>query len=80
MGRPILTVRTIGKHISLPEPLNVRLEKELYSEAEQRIPFGAQQALFISLLEQYFRKLDKIRAKAAVAESVETANSAVEGG
>ena len=80
MGRPLLTVRTVGKHISIPEPLNDRLEKELYSEAEQRIPFGAQQALFISLLEQHFRKLDKARSKAAVVEAAQAAGNAVEGG
>ena len=80
MGRPMLTVRTIGKHISIPEHLNERLEKELYSEAEQRIPFGAQQALFISLLEQHFRKLDKLRAKAAALEVVQASETTVEGG
>jgi hypothetical protein len=74
----------ISKHISIPETLNCRLELELYSEAEERIPFGAQQALIVSLLEQHFKKQDQARARAAKAvpglELEQAAQNAIEGG
>ena len=56
MSRPKKTVRTVFKNIGLPEDLVVKLELELYSEVEGRIPLGAQQAFFTSLLRAYFNE------------------------
>lgn len=54
MARPKKTVRTIYKNIGLPEDLVARMELELFSEMEGRIPFGAQQEFFTKLLRDYF--------------------------
>lgn len=54
MPRPKRTVRTIYKNIALPEDLVAKLELELFSEVEGRIPFGSQQEFFTKLLRQYF--------------------------
>jgi hypothetical protein len=58
MGRPKQTIRHIYKTISLPEPLVARIELELFSEVEGKIPFGAQQEFFVGLITEYFAKLD----------------------
>jgi hypothetical protein len=54
MARPTKTIRTIFKNIGIPEDLVARMELELYSEIEGRIPFGAQQEFFTKLLREYF--------------------------
>lgn len=56
MARPRKVVRTIFKNIAIPEDLVARLELELYSELEGKIPFGAQQEFFSKLLREYFAK------------------------
>lgn len=58
MPRPRNVTRTVFKNIGLREDLAARLELELYSPAERRIPLGAQQRLFNQLLEDHFRRLD----------------------
>jgi hypothetical protein len=54
MARPKKILRTIQKNIGIPEDLAARLELELYSEIEGKIPFGAQQEFFTKLLREYF--------------------------
>jgi hypothetical protein len=54
MARPKKTFRTVPKNICLPEDLVAKLELELYSEVEGKIPFGAQQEFFTKLLRDYF--------------------------
>ena len=56
MSRPKKTVRTVFKNIGLPEDLVVKMELELYSEVEGRIPLGAQQDFFTRLLRDYFER------------------------
>jgi len=56
MARPRKTVRTVPKNICLPEDLVAKLELELYSEVEGKIPFGAQQEFFTKLLRDYFNQ------------------------
>ena len=58
MARPKKTVRTVPKNICLPEDLVAKMELELYSEVEGKIPFGAQQEFFTRLLRDYFTKVD----------------------
>lgn len=41
MGRPRKAIRPIEKNISLPLDLVARVELELYSELEGKVPFGA---------------------------------------
>jgi gamma-glutamylcysteine synthetase len=59
MPRPKKTIRSVHKNISLPEDLVARLELELYSEAEERIPQGAQQEFFTMLLRNYFSNKER---------------------
>lgn len=54
MARPTKTIRTVYKNIGLPEDLVAKMELELFSEVEGKIPFGAQQAFFTHLLKEYF--------------------------
>ena len=59
MGRPKQVQQTISKNIALPLHLAARLELELYSDLEEKIPFGAQQKFFTQLLTKYFDEQDK---------------------
>ena len=61
MARPLKTVRTIYKNIGLPEDLVSRMELELYSDLEEKIPFGAMQAFFTQLLRDYFSKQEVLK-------------------
>lgn len=54
MARPSSTIRRISKNISLPEDLIARMELALFSEAEGRIPVGAQSKLIEELLRRHF--------------------------
>lgn len=56
MPRPKQTVKSAFRNIALPEPLADRLDLELYSELEGRIPTGAYKLFFTNLLEQYFEQ------------------------
>jgi len=58
MSRPARVVRTISKNIALPEDLVARLELELYSDLEGKIPFGAQAKFFEDLLRRHFTEQD----------------------
>ena len=56
MSRPKGVQRRISKNISLPEDLVARMELELFSEVEERIPVGAQSKLIEQLLRDHFNK------------------------
>jgi len=53
-GRPPLIRPNIPKEIAFDAGLITRLDLILYSEAEQRVPKGAYQRFFNTLLTQYF--------------------------
>lgn len=59
MSRPAAVIRRISKNLSLPEDIVARMELELYSEAEGRVPVGAQSSLIEKLLRSYFAVLDQ---------------------
>ena len=61
MARPKKTIRTIFKTIGLPEDLVARLELDLFSELEGRVPLGAQQEFFTKLIREHYVKLDARR-------------------
>lgn len=61
MSRPKSHSRTINKHFSLPEDIVARLELELFSEAEGRVPVGAQAELVTALLRKHFEQQDAAR-------------------
>lgn len=54
MPRPPKTIPTAYFNIGLPEDLANRLRLHLYSEVEGRIPHGALQAFFATLVQEYF--------------------------
>lgn len=62
MGRPARILRTVSKNIALPEDLVSRIELELYSDLEEKIPFGAQQRFFEEVLREHFRIQDEARS------------------
>lgn len=43
MARPKKAIRPVEKNISLPEDLVARVDLELYSDLEGKVPFGAWQ-------------------------------------
>lgn len=59
MPRPRKTDRPVEKRIALPESLVARVELELYSELEGKVPFAAWQKFVSSLIEEHFRKVDQ---------------------
>ncbi len=58
MSRPKGLVRRMSKNISLPEDIVARMELELYSEVDGRIPIGAQSQLIEQLLRKHYAQQD----------------------
>ncbi len=52
-GKPPKVIRPVLKNISLPEDLVARVELELYSELEGRVPHGAWARLVERLLREH---------------------------
>jgi hypothetical protein len=50
MPRPRKAIRPVEKNISLPEDLVARVDLELYSDLEGKVPFGAWQPSAQSLI------------------------------
>lgn len=53
-GRPPLTEPTVATNLHLPESVRARLDIELFSELEGRVPKGAYQRFFLERLTEYF--------------------------
>lgn len=53
-GRPPLTEPTVATNLHLPESVRTRLDIELFSELEGRVPKGAYQRFFLERLTEYF--------------------------
>lgn len=60
MPRPFLIIRPIRLHITLPEDLLGRLNLHLWSDLEQRVPYGASSAFIETAIRQ---ALDRAGAK-----------------
>lgn len=56
MARPRKTIRTIYTNVGIPEDLYAKVQLELYSEVEGKVPFGAQQEFYTRLLREHFAK------------------------
>lgn len=56
MPRPMKIVRPVQKNIALPEDLVGKVELELYSEVEEKVPFGAWQSLITELLQGWLKE------------------------
>jgi len=59
MPRPRKTDRPIEKNISLPTSTVARVELELFSELEGKVPFGAWQKFLVGLIDQHFSRLER---------------------
>jgi hypothetical protein len=58
MTRPKKVDRPTRKHLSLPESLVARVELELYSPLEGKVPTGAWAEFVEHLIREYFEKKD----------------------
>jgi hypothetical protein len=58
LGRPAKTTRPVRFGCCIPEDLNNRLSKHLFSEVEDRVPHGAKSTFVESLIRDFFLKLD----------------------
>lgn len=56
MPRPRKTDRPVEKNISLPTSTVARVELELFSELEGKVPFGAWQRFLVGLIDQHFAR------------------------
>ncbi len=63
MARPKNVRRTIEKNICLPEDIVARVDLELFSELEGKVPFGAWQRFIVMLITRHFAALDKSRGE-----------------
>lgn len=72
MARPKKTIRTVYQNIALPEDLVFKIEMELFSELEDKVPFGAKSEFFTKLLRDYFK--EKEATQDAVKYLIENAN------
>lgn len=62
MPRPRKIDRPIEKRVTLPESLVARVELELYSDLEGKVPFGAWQRLLMELITRHLDALERARA------------------
>ena len=62
MPRPKAAVPGVSLHIVLPADIHARLELDLYSPAEQRIPFNSKGKLLARLLKEYYERRDNVQA------------------
>ena len=62
-GRQPNPNKSIERKIQFPERLDTELQLLLYSEVEQRVPYGALCQLVVPVMEQFLTKLKEERAK-----------------
>lgn len=75
MARPKNVIKSVSRNISIPIDLCELMDKELYSELEGKIPFGAQQVFFTKLLRAYFGQKPAEEAPAAIAAPAPTSKA-----
>lgn len=63
MARPKKIDRPVEKRVMLAESLVARVELELYSDLEGKVPFAAWQKFLTELIEERLAKLAQARAK-----------------
>ena len=62
-GRQPNPNKSIERKIQFPERLDTELQLLLYSEVEQRVPYGALSRLVVPVMEQFLTKLKEERVK-----------------
>jgi hypothetical protein len=73
MGRPLKTLRPVALNVSLDEDVAAKMEIELWSELEGKVPFGAKRDLINKLLRSHFRSIAGKRVAAKMAGDTELA-------
>lgn len=58
MARTARTIPQVKKTLHIPTDVVARMELELFSELEGKVPHGAQSNLVTKLLREHFEKLD----------------------
>lgn len=64
MPRPRKALRPVEKNISLPEDIVARVDLELFSELEGKVPFGAWQRFVGGLIQAHFERQTRASALA----------------
>lgn len=64
MAKPKAVIPTIEKKIQIPMDLCTRMELELHSELEGKIPYGAQSEFINKLIRAYFKAIDTAKLEA----------------
>ncbi len=59
MAKPRKTIRPTYANISIDEDLAARMQIELYSDLEGKVPHGARSKLINQLLRAHFKAIDK---------------------
>ena len=67
-GRQPNPNKSIERKIQFPERLDTELQLLLYSEVEQRVPYGALSRLVVPVMEQFLTKLKEERKHGTGAE------------
>lgn len=67
-GRQPNPNKSIERKIQFPERLDTELQLLLYSEVEQRVPYGALSRLVAPVMEQFLTKLKEERKRGTRAE------------
>lgn len=80
-GRQPNPNKSIERKIQFPERLDTELQLLLYSEVEQRVPYGALSRLVAPVMEQFLTKLkeERKRGTAAGSEAADGSNRQGEG-
>ena len=61
-GRKPKEIRTVERKINIPEALDAKLQLMLFSEVDQRVPYGALSNLVVPMLEEFMRKYSAMQA------------------
>lgn len=69
MARPKRLMRPVRKNLAVPEDIAARVDLELFSELEARVPHGAWSKFVTELIREHYKKKERIQAFAASAEA-----------
>ena len=75
-GRQPNPNKSIERKIQFPERLDTELQLLLYSEVEQRVPYGALSRLVVPVMEQFLTKLKEERKYGTEAEQARRGRAA----
>lgn len=58
MARPKRLMRPVRKNLAVPEDIAARVDLELFSELENRVPHGAWSKFVTELIREHYRRKD----------------------